>query len=391
MDELWYEKEDFSTDEDIMVSDYNITSSPNDFNIKTIFQFIEEGIVKLPPFQRNYVWDIKRASKLIESIIIGLPIPQIFLYEEKKNQFLVIDGQQRLLSIFFFMKQRFPTDAGRRKLRDVLTSEESLSDDFFADDRYFTDFKLRLPSVVKTEKNPFNGLKYLTLGDHKNTFEFLRTIRCIVIKQNEPENDKSSIFEIFNRLNSGGQNLLPQEIRMSLFYSKFYDKLIELNHLTKWREILNSDELDIHFKDIEIILRGFALLVHNGEYTSPMNKFLNSFSRESMSFSDETIAYFVDIFKAFLSACEGLEKTSFATKSGKFAISVFDAIFVAACEKSFKSRTVNIPKIPCEAIVELKANTDFIKATQDSVASKASVDKRIAVAKEILQKYEQCD
>jgi hypothetical protein len=115
-DTEWTEEEDTEAD-DIQVEEYELTSSPNDFNITTIFNFIESGAVKIPGFQRNYVWDIKRASKLIESIIIGLPVPQIFLYEETRNRFLVIDGQQRLMSIFYFVKQRFPRIEKRPELR----------------------------------------------------------------------------------------------------------------------------------------------------------------------------------------------------------------------------------------------------------------------------------
>lgn len=87
---------------DFQIKEYDITASSNDFNMSTMFSFIESGAVKIPGFQRNYVWDIKRVSKLIESIIIGLPIPQIFLYEEARNKFLVIDGQQRFMSIYYF-------------------------------------------------------------------------------------------------------------------------------------------------------------------------------------------------------------------------------------------------------------------------------------------------
>ena len=103
-----FEGEDFQDEEENYVAEYDITVSPNDFNINTIFDFIDSGVVNIPGFQRNYVWDIKRASKLIESLLIGLPIPQIFLYEEKKNKFLVIDGQQRLMTIYYFKKRRFP-------------------------------------------------------------------------------------------------------------------------------------------------------------------------------------------------------------------------------------------------------------------------------------------
>ena len=106
----WYDEKDFiDLEENSSVREYDITSTPNDFNIQTLYSLIDNGVIIMPPFQRNYVWDQRRASRLIESIILGLPIPQVFLYEKGKNNFYVIDGQQRLLSIYFFIKQRFPT------------------------------------------------------------------------------------------------------------------------------------------------------------------------------------------------------------------------------------------------------------------------------------------
>lgn len=75
----WFDS-DSQPDEAYSINEYEITTSPNDFNIKTMYDFIKSGAINIPGFQRNYVWDIKRASKLIESIIIGLPIPQLFLY-----------------------------------------------------------------------------------------------------------------------------------------------------------------------------------------------------------------------------------------------------------------------------------------------------------------------
>ena len=82
----WYS--DYVNDEDeFQIDEYDLTATPNDFNVLTIQSFIESGAVKIPGFQRNYVWDIKRASKLIESLILGLPVPQVFLYEESRNKF----------------------------------------------------------------------------------------------------------------------------------------------------------------------------------------------------------------------------------------------------------------------------------------------------------------
>lgn len=97
--ENWYEDAmiESENEDDGVIKEYDITSTPNDFNISTLFNLINNGIIKMPPFQRNYVWDIKRASKLIESVILGLPIPQVFLYEKGKNNFFVIDGQQKVI------------------------------------------------------------------------------------------------------------------------------------------------------------------------------------------------------------------------------------------------------------------------------------------------------
>lgn len=90
--------------EDTSIISYDISVIPNDFNVMTINSLIESGIISMPAFQRNYVWDRKRASRFIESLILGLPVPQIFLYQMDRNKYSVIDGQQRLLTIYFFVK-----------------------------------------------------------------------------------------------------------------------------------------------------------------------------------------------------------------------------------------------------------------------------------------------
>jgi uncharacterized protein with ParB-like and HNH nuclease domain len=97
----WFE--DYADSADEQIIEYDISAAPNDFNILTIYSFLESGAVRIPGFQRNFVWDIGRSSKLIESLILGLPVPQVFLYEVERNKFLVIDGQQRLMSIYYFI------------------------------------------------------------------------------------------------------------------------------------------------------------------------------------------------------------------------------------------------------------------------------------------------
>src|SRR3989442_4982829 len=124
--------------------DYKITSTPNDFNVNTLFDLIESETVKIPGFQRNYVWDIKKASRLVESIIMGLPVPQLFFYERARNDFLVIDGQQRLMTIYYFIKGKFPRVEKRAELRRILDERCVVPPDLLNNNAYFLDFHLKL-------------------------------------------------------------------------------------------------------------------------------------------------------------------------------------------------------------------------------------------------------
>lgn len=82
----------------------------------TLGSFIDRGAVRIPGFQRHFVWDLPRASRLIESLILGLPVPQLFLYEESRNRFLVIDGQQRLMSIYYSVRAFLELGRERNRL-----------------------------------------------------------------------------------------------------------------------------------------------------------------------------------------------------------------------------------------------------------------------------------
>ena len=381
----WYEQEVPGDEEDdYSVREYDITAAPNDFNIKTIFDFIESGAVRIPGFQRNYVWDIKRASKLIESIIIGLPIPQVFLYEEARNSFLVIDGQQRLMSIYYFMKLRFPRKEKRTDLRAIFGKHGGIPEDVLQDDKYFTKFSLQLPSALPDRKNKFAGLNYSTLDEYKTTFD-LRTIRNIIIKQNLPQDDDSSIYEIFNRLNSGGVNLTPQEIRTSLYHSKFYDLLYRLNLNQRWRKFIGIEEPDLHNKDIEILMRGFAMLMDGADYKPSLTRFLNNFSKRSKAMTIETIQYLDQLFAAFIESSSNLSNRAFYGKStNKFSISMYEAVFSAACKAAFATRTLDVCVVNSEKLELLKNDSQFIYATQFSIASKANVRARLDEAAQIL-------
>ncbi len=377
----WYEgDEESDTLEDLGFTEYDISASPNDFNVKTLFDFIDSGIVNIPGFQRNYVWDIKRASKLIESIIIGIPIPQIFLYEEGKNKFLVIDGQQRYMTIYYFKKKRFPREDKRFELRQIFDKHKGIPDGILNNNDFFVDFNLQLSELKPGKKNKFNKLNYFTLDDEDRTTFDLRTIRNIIIKQNAPDDGDSVVFEIFNRLNTGGINLKPQEIRTSLFHSNFYNMLYRINLNPEWRKLTPQESPDIHMKDVEILLRGFAVLIEKDNYSPSMTKFLNRFSIKTKTYPNENIDYLEKLFLEFIGACNSIDDKLFFSKTGRFNISVYESIFYASCVDAFKRTDLKIRITNLEKVNSLKENPTFVEATQVNTASYNNVMQRLDIA-----------
>ncbi len=363
--------------------EYDITSSPNDFNVKTIVDFIESGIFRIPVFQRNYVWTINRASKLIESIILGLPVPQVFLYETARNQYLVIDGQQRLMSIYFFLKMRFPLMKKRGALRAVFDETGSIPPEVFADDEFFSKFNLRLPGKSPQVPNELHGLNYETLGDLQTSLN-LRTIRCVFVRQNFPQDDDSSIFEIFDRLNTGGENLTAQEIRISLYNSDFMKMVSRFNADKRWRNLIDQPETDLRMRDVEILLRGFAMLSKGSNYAPSMTKFLNEFAKEMQEGTESEVKLLGDILSAFLDMCVDFPAGIFGTSSRKVNISVFESVFSAACEAGYKNGTGHVAQICESKIDKLKKDAAFLDAARTKSTDTEKVKTRLRRAKEIL-------
>ena len=371
-------------DDELQVDEYDITVTPNDFNVMTLSSFIESGAVKIPGFQRNFVWDIRRASKLIESLIVGLPVPQIFLYEQARNSFLVIDGQQRLMSIYYFIKKRFPRKEKRTDLRGIFAEHGKIPESVFHNDKYFHAFNLRLPQAVPGNRNRFHGLNYATMDDYKTQFD-LRPIRNIIVKQNSPSGSDSSIYEIFNRLNTGGVNLRQQEIRACMFHSDFYVMLDRVNSFDGWRAVLNSPEPDLNLKDVEILLRGFAMLINGDEYSPSMLRFLNQFSRECTRYGEDRNAYLEELFLSFVGACDKLSEGAFINKRNKrFNIALYEAVFAAVCEQALDEDRLVEGKIRGKALKELETDETFTRAALEGTTRTSNVHARLQRAREIV-------
>jgi hypothetical protein len=221
-------------DEDEVYIKYDIATYPSDFTLNGIIDLWNAGDIVIPDFQREYVWTIRQASLLIESFLMGLPVPPVFFYIDDQNKSLVIDGQQRILSIVFFIEGYFgpETTHGRRQV-------------------------FRLHGL--SDASPYHNLRFedLTTADQRKIRNSV--LRAINVKQLSPTSDNTSIYHIFERLNTGGTALSPQEIRNCVYRGEIVAALRELNSTSAWRKILGKPSLDRHHRDVEIILRLFAL------------------------------------------------------------------------------------------------------------------------------------
>ena len=319
--------------------------------------------------------------------MIGVPIPQIFLYEEKKNSFLVIDGQQRLMTIYYFKKKRFPRTEKRAELRQIFEERKGIPDEILNDNIYYITEDINLIYIVFViciKICSYNKKNYFTLKSEDQIALDLKTIRNIIIKQNAPDDGDTVIFEIFNRLNSGGVNLKAQEIRTSLYHSPFYDMLYRININQLWRTQTPKNIPDLNMKDIEILLRGFAMLLEGNEYAPSMTKFLNNFSQSMKSVSNECVQKLERLFTNFINEIVNLQGDKLFFTNQRFNISVYEAIFVGLCEEGWVNETLEIKNTTLAKIDLLKNDPEFIGATQKGTANTANVAKRLLKAKEIL-------
>ncbi|WP_442543333.1 DUF262 domain-containing protein [Arthrobacter sp. KN11-1C] len=361
--------------ENVPITEYDLVSTPNDFNVLTIQNFLETGAVKVPKYQRNFVWDRPRASKLIESLILGLPVPQVFLYEEARNSFQIIDGQQRLMSIYFFMVGRFPRKAAKPRLRDFWGIQGAIPNSVLQNDELFEPFKLALPTPDGSPMNPLHGAKYETLGDKKIQLG-MRTLRNVIIKQVNPEG-RGAVYEIFNRLNTTGVNLTPQEIRMSLADSALMERIIDLNLSENWRKLIGAATPDPKLKDIEIILRVLAMADDSGTYKPSMVRFLNRYADRTRKYDRADVDSRARFFEDFIADVSKIDRTVFLI-SGRFSVPVFEAIYAAYWQGGGGGVLNEV------TLRKLMQDPGFVSATSDKTTDTKNVGERIKLARQHL-------
>jgi hypothetical protein len=284
---------------------YEINTYPADFTLEVLHQKWKDGDIEIPRFQRQFVWKQVQASKLIESFLIGLPVPAVFLYTERKSQkFLVIDGQQRLRSIFYFFEGFFGEEQKGRR----------------------TVFKLKGLS----EKSPYLGKGFQDFDEANQRKLRNCVLRSFIVQQLDPDDD-TSIYHIFERLNTGGTLLANQEIRNCVYRGSFNELLHELNSLPTWRSIVGKPHPDSRQKDVELILRFFALLDHS-HYQKPMKDFLSKFMKATREPGQDVLQQFQKLFTTTCMAIvEHLGEKPFHIFAGLNS-AVFDCVMVSVAK-----------------------------------------------------------
>jgi len=330
--------------EDPGATKFSISSYGADYTVDSLVKRMRGGAFRIPEFQRQFVWTAKHASKFIESLLMGLPVPGIFLYKEADtNEHLVIDGQQRLRTLQAFYD-------------GILRGKE---------------FKLqgvREPWLNRTYKT-LDPADILKLDDS--------IVHATIFKQEKPEDVLDSIYFVFERINTGGIRLSPQEIRNCVSLGPFIERVRELNKLPAWRQVFASH--NNRAKDEELIVRFVAMYRDGDKYSRPMNGFLNKFSAAMNKVSEEELDRLSYVFQTTI------EKVNAAIGMRAFRIiralnaAAFDAVMVGLAKR------LDAGPAPADGAVsaaydELVANDEFRQACERATADEENVRKRLALA-----------
>ena len=358
LDELESEKEELlnvedeaSLDDTVIPEHYDITSYGADFDVEGLVKRMKRGDIFVPEFQRGYVWPQQMASRFIESLLLGLPVPGIFLARENRsNRLIVIDGQQRLRTLAYFYEGFFhqKADSASRRI-----------------------FKL---TKVQPE---FEGCTYESLTEQDRIKLNDSIIHATVVKQESPKDGDTSMYHIFERLNNGGLKIAPQEIRTAIYHGNMIDLVKRLNDYDNWRSIFGKKSLRL--KDEELILRFLALYYDADSYRQPMEEFLNKFAEKHTKAEQSFLNGAERLFKNTIDTVrDSLTDKAFRPERSLNA-AVFDSVMVGLSR--------NLQGRPCdkkEAIQtpyhSLLENADYLRLISRSTSDENNVKERLRKA-----------
>jgi hypothetical protein len=324
---------------------FTITSYGADYTVDTLIRRLKSQAFYVPQFQRRFVWSQRHASRFLESLLMGLPVPGIFLYKESKtNRHLVVDGQQRLRTLQYFY------------------------------DGIFDEKKFRLIGV----RDEWNGMSYEDLSDSDKLKLDDSTVHATIFQQDEPKDSQRSLYFVFERINSGGIRLSPQEIRNCIADGPLLGCIRELNDDLTWRQIF-GDKRNARLKDQELILRFLAMHVRGESYRAPMRDFLNDFCTEYMQEPPEVLVTFKAIFKQAVDTIWAAKGRAAFRPSRALNAAVFEGVMVGLAARLAKNGGASTDEIAL-AYDNLLKETAFLQACERATAREDTVKTRRTAA-----------
>lgn len=285
-------------------------------DIESVLNALKRGDYILPKYQRKYVWEKYQASNLVLSLIKNIPIPPLYLYYDNKTaKYVVLDGQQRITTLFMYYNDIFyKSKSGREKIdfKDIsknldeinylLEKKEFIKADSPNRESKEIDGKVKciykyIEKKYNISKSTFNleleeDQKDITFSnfDDKAKRILRRKDLEVVFVQCDDKNSDKAYSEIFKLLNSAGKELSSQEIRNGVFYNNaLYDKVYELNkNNVVWRKIYGVESLIC--KDIEYLLRFLALDYYSKYDSNNSCEFIIDYHK-TFSYSNTIDAY----------------------------------------------------------------------------------------------------
>ena len=327
-----------------------------DKSTSDLFRMMVENELNLQPdYQREFVWNNRTMSKFIESLLLSIPIPTIFLAENKDDTFEVIDGQQRLTTLFAFMKS------------DRVVEEVKISD-----------------SLKNVNTLTLNGLETLTKYNKKK-FEDLEdglkrkfnnvSLPVVIIKKDSTEDIK---YDIFSRINSGSAKLNSQELLNVMYRGKLIKSLNEVASTDQVNQIFdNRPILKRRFGYQEILLRSKVMsefINHNGWKIAPVK------ANNPDNIGKSERRYIGRLNTAILEYLkDNRDDEKAAIELEHFILDSVEKTLLVFGDTAFKR--INLPKVTSinKSIAEL----------QLVVLSKFSIDEISAHASEIKESFEQ--
>lgn len=357
------------------INRYEITTYVTQRTIESLIKWVEKGKIIIPDFQRDYVWPKSVASKLIDSVLLNLPIPNIFLYKINKDGeeiYYVIDGFQRIQTLKFFKEGIWNPNSNIKK--DSISFNEEQS----------TVFKINYKSSEWIEKT----YETLTSDDKFNYDEYL--INLTIFEQSNPDN-KKSMFEVFERINTGSEKLSEQEIRNAIYTGKFLDlirtraktpylqKIIENDPIMRKRQ--NFVDLFLRFVSYYYLLENDFVLNEKKISVSKrdtLNDICDFFNKKS---EVEYIKYIDDVSKAIDTIYEFNQDALYGKKRNENKIStkihsVFaEALVISVIKNNFE---INITKEDFDKLkLELWDTDTFEEIFIQQTTAPKNIQKRI--------------